>query len=168
MLSFSLTKLHFLKRSWLRTALFSSLLILMLIPSLTAQDYERIGILSGVTINNFEPLGRIQLVMKVSNKFYFSPGLDLSRVEEAYHGRFIYSPWSWQRLQFHFILGPQIEAVSLEPTQEEQIYYLMSATGGLLSYEFREGIHLVIGFDYLTPNKEVAPWKFGFGLISWF
>lgn len=155
-------------RSPLRTALLSSFLIVSLFYSGYTQDYEKIGVLSGVTVNNYQLLGRMMIVLKISDKFHFAPGTDFSRQEEAYHSRFIYSPWSWNHIQLHFILGPQIEAVNTNPSQDDEIYYLMNSTGFLITYEFRTGLNLVAGVDWLTPNRDVAPWKIGAGIVAWF
>jgi hypothetical protein len=168
MLQNILTKLFFCKRSPLTGLLFASLLTLTLTGTLTGATYERIGLLTGVTVNNYQPLGRMQIVLKLSDKVHFCPGMDFSRTEEAYTGRFLFSPWKWDKVRVHFVLGPQIEAVNEDPTQEEQIYYLMSATGVIFTWEYRTGLHFAFGVDYLSPNKEVAPWKVGAGIIAWF
>lgn len=168
MLSKLLTNSIFCWRSPFRTALLSLFLIFCLFSPGHTQDYDKIGVLSGLTVNNYQLLGRMMIVFKISDKFHVAPGTDFSRQEEAYHTRFIYSPWSWNDIQLHFILGPQVEAVNTNPSQDDEIYYLMNSTGFLITYEFRPGLNFVTGVDWLTPNKDVAPWKVGAGIVAWF
>ena len=120
---------------------------------------------TGIRINQGQPFGLLGITKQISSKLYQYTGADFGGVERSLTTQTalrITKPGRWE---LYGLLGPQIETVETDPTNEQTIDYLTASTGALLNYHKNRSISFFVAFQYLWTDATIKRWKIGIGVL---
>ena len=120
---------------------------------------------TGIRINQGRPFGLLGITKQIGPRIFQYTGADFGGIERSLTtqtGIRITKPSRWE---LYGLLGPQIETVETDPTNETTIDYLTASTGALLNYNRNRSLSFFVGFQYLWTDATIKRWKFGLGIL---
>jgi hypothetical protein len=74
----------------------------------------------------------------------------------------------FDKLYLGGLVGPQVETVELEPSEDQKITYLMASSGFILAYKLDPKFLLWAGYDHQFTDKITDNYSIFFGVVSYF
>lgn len=132
-------------------------------PDSTSKQFNRYHFTTGIRINQGHPFGVIGITKRMSNRIYEFAGADLGGTQRSVSTYTLITITKPAKLRLFGLLGPQVETVDPNPTDDATISYLTGATGLLLNYNRNDLYTAWLAVQYLWTNADLKHWKFGIG-----
>lgn len=148
-------------------AVWALLFVICLIFGLFQPVNAQTGIIAGIKSTDWDRYIHLGTIQKINPRWSLYFNLEAGGGEYSLQPRPVMSLPLNKLLTLSFILGPEIDILSDNPTADETITYLAAATTAALSVKATDQLSLILAIDYRETNAPISSTKFGVGAVFW-
>lgn len=141
--------------------------VILLLFGLFEPVNAQTGIIAGIKSTDWDRYIHLGTIQKLSPRWSLYFNLEAGGGEYSLQPRPVMSlPFS-KIITLSFILGPEIDILTENPSADETMTYLAAATTAALSIKATEQLSLILAIDYRETNAPISSTKFGVGAVFW-